>query len=378
MKIALNALSAKWGGGVSVFETLLPYLAQLDTTNTYYIFYSSSQENFTKKIPKKIHKIVIRFIPKNPFLRVFWEQCIFPFYLLRYGIQTLYSVGNITTLFAPCKIVLLIENANPYSLLHLPLSPGEYFRNYFLFILGLLSAYRATRIRFVSENSKYLILSHYNISPLKCTVIPHGISQFSHFQKTIPPHRPYILTIGVNAPHRNTERLLKAFAILIQKYQYNGDLLILGHTGFPSYHTSLLEYTKKLGLDGRVLFKGEIPHEKIKQYFKHADMLTVPSLEETFGIPLIEAMSFGIPIAASDCDLNPVYRGKCFNPFREICNDAAYYFDPFNVENMAFTIHNILISRNERQRLIMNGKIRVKHFDLKDITLNLIQLLTKS
>src|SRR3989338_2449143 len=158
MKIAFNALSAQTGAGVSTINSLLPEIARIDRKNQYIIFYAPRQYGFIDAILTQFEKIPVRYVPRNPFIRVLWEQFVFPWYLMRYKIDVLYSVGNITSILAPCKVALLMENANPYSMLALSWSVKERFRNTLLRLLGWLSAQRAAKIRFVSNNSQNLIV----------------------------------------------------------------------------------------------------------------------------------------------------------------------------------------------------------------------------
>lgn len=376
MKIALNVLSAQTGGGVSVLVNLLPHLARIDTENLYTVFYSLKQQGFVEAIPKRFRKVAVRGVPRNPYIRVFWEQSVFPFYLLWNRVEVLYSLGNTTSIFAPCKIVLLMENANPYSLINLSWSRKDWLRLALLRVLGWFSARRATKIRFVSQNSKNLIVPQLKVSPEKCAVIPHGV-----FQK-LPlsagegrgEGKSYLLTIGVNGSHRNTARLLKAFSILVNQYEYKGNLIIVGNTGSAQYRQALDNLVQELGLSQRVRFEGEVPHHRISSYFEHADVFVFPSVEETFGISLIEAMGFGVPIAASDCDLDVAYKGRCFNPFREICGEAAHYFNPFDVEDIAQAIHCVVTNTELRKQLIARGKEQVQKYKLEDTARALVRL----
>lgn len=374
MRIALNALNAQTGGGVSVLTNLLPLLADIDAKNSYFIVYSPRQSGFVEAIPEFFHKVAVNHNPRNLYLRVLWEQVVFPFYLFWHRIDVLYSVGNTTCLLAPCKIALLIENANPYSFINLQWTAKERLRNKLLRALGWLSARRATKIRFVSKNSQDLIVPQLGVPLDKSVVIPHGVSPTTPNPSSGRRGEPYLLAIGVNGPHRNTERLLKAFSILITKYKYDGNLVVVGTTWSLQWQKILDNTAQALKLRARVRFAGEVPHWDVSAYFKHADALAFPSIEETFGIPLIEAMTFGVPIAASDCDLEPAYRGRCFNPFREICRDAAQYFNPFNPEDMAQGIQRVLTDTALRGQLISHGKERVKKYDLEYTSHALVQL----
>lgn len=390
MRVAINALSARSGAGVSMLESILPYLARIDEKNQYVVFYAPAQKGLSGAIPEQFQKIAIQYVPRNPYARMLWEQLIFPFYLWRQRIDILYSVGNITSIFAPCKIVLLVENANPYSLIDLPWPLKERTRLTLLRLLGWLSVRRAAQIRFVSQNSLDMIMPRLKVAREKCVVIPHGVS-FDNLrldnsiiradQSSNHPiiqssnhQSPYLLTIGANGPHRNTLRLLKAFSILVRKYGYDGSLVAVGNTGSRVWRETLNKLVQELGLRGQVVFIGEVPHNEISSYFKGAEALVFPSLEETFGIPLLEAMVAGVPIAASDCDLDPTHHGKCFNPFREICADAAQYFNPFDPEDMAQCVNRVLTDATLRKHLMARGVERVRNYKLEDTARALVKL----
>jgi glycosyltransferase involved in cell wall biosynthesis len=98
-----------------------------------------------------------------------------------------------------------------------------------------------------------------------------------------------------------------------------------------------------------------------------ADLFVFPSLLETFGHPLVEAMASGVPIAASNAAAIP-----------EICSDAAIYFDPYDVENMASTIHRVLENDAMRDRLIRNGGERVKKFSWAESAEQMLNLFVSA
>ena len=86
--------------------------------------------------------------------------------------------------------------------------------------------------------------------------------------------------------------------------------------------------------------------------YKYAKLLIFPSLYEGFGLPPLEAMTIGIPVLASDI---PV--------LKEICDNAVYFFNPYDVEDMAKAICRVLADESLRRNLIEKGKERVKFFD---------------
>ena len=135
----------------------------------------------------------------------FWKIIIF------YRIALLYSVGNITSILAPCKVVLLIENCNPYSKLNLEWSKKDLLRNALLRKLTRLSAMRAKKIRFASDNSKNLIVNLLKIPKDKCITIYHGFQKKETNRRIYKKYKSllksnYILSVTAVAPRARPGR----------------------------------------------------------------------------------------------------------------------------------------------------------------------------
>jgi len=384
MKIGINALSAQAGGGINDFENLLPSIKKIDKQNNYIIFIKKTQNEIIKIIPTDIKKVEINYLPSNPYLRApvrhIWEQFIFPFYIMIYKIDVLYSIGNVTSILAPCRIVLYITNANPYSLKYVKWPLKFKIINIVLKWLGLLSAKRADKVRFPSKNTMNLLSDHLNLPPNKGVVIYNGLND--NFKnalldknfESIHQNR-YVLSVGLLYIHKNYHRLLEAFKILVDKYHYNGDLLIIGNYFDDNYFKYLNNLVKSLSLQERVFFKGKVLNMDLIGYYKFADVFVIPSISESFGIPLIEAMTIGTPIVASDCEMEDKYRGICFNPFREICGNAASYCNPFDPQDITESIYKVISDTTYRNQLVSNGKLRSKQFSVIDTARGICGLL---
>jgi len=371
MKIAFNALSAKAGAGVSVFQMLMPAIAKLDKKNNYYIIVSKNQQEIIKDIPDNFGKIILNHVPNNPYLRVLYEQFILPFVLLKNRIDLLYSVGNTTVLLAPTKIVLFIENTNPFTKIVNNWSFKEKLRNKLLFYLTKLSAKRANKIRFCSKRSRDIICKMINIPTNKTFIIYHGIDIDT--KKLKDTNRKfefnYILGLSVVAPHKNFELLIKGFNILKTRYQYNGKLLIVGDTCYKDYYVKLQNLIKDLKLKNDIIFTGKIPHEEVFNYYLQCDAFVFPSLEETFGIPLIEALSLGVPTIASD----GTKYNNLFIPFNELAGEYAIYFDPYSEEDLAEKINMVLSSEELKNKFKENAKIFRAKYDISIVASELIK-----
>ena len=375
LKIAFNLLSAKAGAGISVYKTLLPSISHIDKNNKYLVFISYKQTDLKDLIPQNIKMKVLKFVPNNPFLRVIWEQIIFPFYLIRNKIDILYSVGNITTILAPCKILLFIENQNPFTRIVKSWSFKEKVRNKLLFLLGWLSAKRADKIRFCSERSMEIISEIYSINHHECFVLHHGIDfKWINNIKIVKLYFfNFILSVSVIAPHKNFEVLLKAFSLLKKENIYKGKLIIVGDIYYyPFYYKMLVELCKSEQIFNDVLFTGKITYNEIFKFYKNADLFVLPSIEETFGIPLIEAMYCNIPVIVSD---GKKYK-DLFIPFNEIAKDEAFYFDPFSEKDLFEKMKSILMNKNEFQK--SNSKAFVeKNYSIDAIAEKLVEEFNK-
>lgn len=361
MNIAFNALSARAGAGIAVFQNLMPEIASLDKQNQYFIFVDKEQRDIINFIPDQFHPILLNNIPKNPFLRVAWEQIVLPFYIRKYKINLLYSVGNTTILLAPCKVLLFIENPNPFTKIIKKWNLKDKIRNKLLFVLGWISSIKAARIRFCSYRSMEIISKIYRINQNKCFVLYHGLSKnwFDYsIEKSFLKYN-YILTVSVVVPHKNFEVLFRAFQRIKKENQYKGKLLIIGDIdAYKDYYNNLVKLISELTLNGEIIFLGKIPNNKLKSYYQHADLFVFPSLEETFGIPLIEALVSGVPVIASD---GRMYK-DLFIPFNELAEDLAVYFDPFSEEDLA---NQIICVLNKKMELIEKIRSSLKKLENK-------------
>lgn len=162
-----------------------------------------------------------------------------------------------------------------------------------------------------------------------------------------PPHQ-FILYVGSAFPHKNLERLIEAFHIL-KKNQPDLKLVLVGKR---EYHSLQLEqWTKTKSNSSGVLFPGFVPDEELKWYYEHARAYVFPSLSEGFGLPGLEAMAHGCPVVSSNATCLP-----------EVHGDAAHYFDPEDVQDMAQKIEEVITNEDLRKKLIKKGYLNVKRF----------------
>jgi len=106
-------------------------------------------------------------------------------------------------------------------------------------------------------------------------------------------------------------------------------------------YSPLVKIVRELGLQGRVVFKGYVPHNELKPIYTNACLFVFPSLIETFGLPILEAMSHGVPVITSN-----------YGAMAEIASDAALLVDPYNVDEITEAMHRVLTDETLRAALI--------------------------
>ena len=117
------------------------------------------------------------------------------------------------------------------------------------------------------------------------------------------------------------------------------------------FGSDLLKYAKEVGIGNRFILTGHVPSEDLTLLYKSALSFVFPSKMEGFGLPGLEAMSFGCPVIASD-----------INVFKEIYGDACLYFNPSSSKELSLKIQLLLRNNEIRTKLIEKGKKQVKKY----------------
>ncbi len=160
----------------------------------------------------------------------------------------------------------------------------------------------------------------------------------------------YIMYTGSSFPHKNLKRLVKAFARVSE-----GDpSLHLVLVGKKEYHSNQLQkWVKEKGITN-VIFTGFVSDGELKWLYENTLAYVFPSLSEGFGLPSLEAMAHGAPVASSNASCLP-----------EVNGEAAQYFDPLDIESMAQVIKRVVGSSSLRQKLVTAGYRQVKKYSWK-------------
>ncbi len=170
---------------------------------------------------------------------------------------------------------------------------------------------------------------------------------------------PYLFYVGNAHPHKNIERLIKAFLILKKKYIHL-QLILAGSDHY------FWQRIKQEFQDIGIIYAGQISDEQLVAYYKNAKAFVLPSFEEGFGIPLLEAMSCSCPVVSSKA-----------GSLKEVGGDAALYFDPAKPDDMVKKISSVLDDEKIRQKLIEKGLKRYKQFSWKKLAEKTLEVYTR-
>lgn len=164
--------------------------------------------------------------------------------------------------------------------------------------------------------------------------------------------RPYILSVCTIEPRKNIKRVLEAFKIISDKFSDEFKLVLVGGMGWRD--AELLKLLNDYGYRNNILMTGYVPDEELIALYRGALMMVYPSLYEGFGLPVLEAMSVGVPVVTSNISSLP-----------EVGGDAVIYCDPYSVESIEASIETILFSPTIQLELKEKGIKRSKLFSWK-------------
>lgn len=339
-KVLINGLQiSNKNSGVQYYtQNLYSELIKLQNDKFGFDLKQSSYNNF-------------RSFKNNRFKRILFENLSLPIYLKNNNFNLFHSPNYVLPFFFNFPSVLTIHDL-------ITLDYPELCQNESVLYFRLLlprSIKRATKIITVSNAVKNDILRHLSIPEKKIEVIYHGVNPIfkKSPDKTVLKkyHLPkkYIFFVGNLEPKKNLERLITAFSLLKKNTNVPHKLVLAGKKGWK--YKAIFNTVARLKLNKEVIFTGYIPEEDLPTLYSSADLFAFPSLYEGFGIPPLEAMACEVPVLTS-------YKGA----LPETTGGNCIAVDPYQVNEIAAGMYQILKNTELRLKLISNGRDWVKQF----------------
>ncbi len=353
MKIAIDVRKWRDFGVGTYVRNLVRHLARLDHETTYFLFCHDSDEATLRDLAENFVPVV-----ESSAGYGVREHLSIPFKLRRLGAELLHSPHYVRPLLCPIPSVVTIHDC--IHLLFPQYLPNRMAWRYARFMMG--SAIRHSAVVFtVSEASRADILRFYSwADPDKVHVVPNAIDtellerpdekEMERVRERYQVRGRFVLFAGNVKPHKNLERLIRAFALVREQGEHDDlQLLLIGDD--VSRYGALRRAVEKTGLRQDVRFFGFVPPSTLAALYRMASVFAFPSLYEGFGLPPLEAMSCGTPVVTSRISSLP-----------EVVGDAAVLVDPYSVEDIALGISRLLDDHDLRRQLIDKGLARARSF----------------
>lgn len=357
--------------GVKVYtKEVIKALSEVDKKNQYFLYAELKCEDSNKKIEESLDfiKDIPNFRLKLSKKAYFpWTYGTFPKKMKKDKLDILFMpIQSFPFLRKPKRLKVVIT-VHDLAFLYF----SEYFTKKKRFLLNFhtrRAVKLADKIIVPSNTTKNDVANFYNVDKDKIEVIHHGISDFDgalgeneEKRSETNEFKPYILFVGSIQPRKNIERLIEAFEKIktndVGVSKLNGDsldigslkLVICGGNGWMFEKTCERARTSIFSKD--IIFTGNVSGQYLAELYRNALMFVLPSLYEGFGIPVIEAMKFGIPCVVSNN-----------SSLSEITKKSALLVDCISVSDIAEKIQKLLNSKELRAEYSRKSLSRSSQF----------------
>jgi len=375
LRIGINTLSivpGEVGGGETYLKSLVQALAEVDTENEYFLFVTPLNRHLFSTDAKNFTCIACPVSNRSRIMRIAWEQAVLPLQARWFGLDVLHCPGNTAVVMRlGYKIVLTVHDTMKFW----------YAKHFPAYVASAKLAYwKRMLVWSASHADVVVVVSNFTGSELaRITGLPrqrfvtvHSGAPVVASRGAVPPDAsailerygvvsPYLLTVAKSSKQKNLERLVCAFMEAKRRYNLPHILVIAGGKGVG--HNDLLRAIDDCSAEGSVILVGHVSEHALDRLYRSADAFVFASVYEGFGFPILEAMSYGIPVACSRAASLP-----------EVGGDACVWFDPEDTQSMIAAIVTVLTDQLERTRIVQLGYLRVKELSWEKSARKMIEI----
>jgi glycosyltransferase involved in cell wall biosynthesis len=383
-RILINAVAAKSGGAATYVINLAQRIASIGSPHHYIFYVPNGMARVIRDTGCALKVVETSAGEGAVWKRFLWDQVTLRSILKREEIDVVISSSDFGILFPPCRQVLLIRNALFFSLVYRQtIVPRQSWRFRVEFLLRrslILASARFSDIVLVASQAMLNEVQRFARLPLERIAVNHfgvPLERFelctltSSLEEPKSFNQPFcILYVSEYGDYKNFKTLFKTIKVLSNKGVADFTVVTTADPcQYPNVQSVTREEDQALAVHPLVASfvkcSGYVPYETVTELYKSSDLFVFPSITESFGHPLVEAMASGLPIIASDI---PVCR--------EICGEVAIYFNPFDEQDLADKILKLKRDPDLRLRMGQAGRNRVKiHFNWNDHVRRLINLI---
>lgn len=332
---------------------LIKALQKTDTRNQYFVFVKVDQDSACIEATENVEIVTTK---KYPYL--WWEQVVLRKLSQKYRLDILHCTSNTAPIGLSVPLIITIHDI--IYLERVNLRKGSWYQilgNLYRRWVVPLVAPATKKVITVSEYEKKVIQKRF--PKIDLVAIYNGLQ--NSFGRITDPHvlrevkeryklpDEFIFFIGNTDPKKNLIGILKAYSLLIQKGFHKIPHLVILDINLSFLERMILSVNPEL--KKYIISSGYVPNYQLPAIYSLATLFMYPSLRESFGIPLLEAMACGTPIITSNTSSMP-----------EVVEDAALLVDPLQPAQIANAIETLLNNPATRARLVSSGYERVKKF----------------
>ena len=340
------------GLGIFTYESFKQIVSTHPDDDFIFIFDRPPHPDFITA--KNVTSKVIGPQARHPFLYKIWYQYSVHKLLKKINADIFVGTDGMIPLKTRTKTLSVIHDLNfEHHPEHLPTLLRSFYCKYFPKF-----ARNSNRIATVSEFSKQDIIDTYGIATSKIDVVYNGPNEkfipiekneITTIQNKYSEGKPFFLFVGTLHPRKNLINLFKAFESFKKESNSNFKLLIVGR---KMWWTSAIEKAfNDLNCKGDIIFTNRVDEDELYKITASAYALTYVPVFEGFGIPLVEAMSCGVPVITSNITSMP-----------EVVGNAGLLVDPYNIKEISEAMLKITSDQDLRTELAEKSIVQAKKF----------------
>ena len=318
-------------------------------------------------VSNKVHALLPKRFPQAPYPTIrggsgffpWWEQVTLPRLCKEIGVKKLLCPYNTAPIHLSTSVELLLVvhdliYMEPWKSLPPSVSPYQILgRVYRQFVVPRCIS-RASKIVTVSEYMREQISTRFSVPKNILHVISNSLNEewFKDEPLSLDKRKPYLLAVSGEAPNKNLQTLIRVFAAFRERLAHQACNITLRIVGIkPIYQKFFKRIAERYGVDKFVRFEPFLTESTLRNLYREAWLFVMPSLFEGFGIPALEAMACGTPVACSKSASLP-----------EVVGNASWLFDPRDPNDMVRVLVAAWTDHRERFERSCIGLLRATHF----------------
>ena len=351
---------------------LIRNLQLIDSENEYVLFIKPDEDNLAIKETAnfKIVEIETGFYP-------FWEQIALPRAAQKAGCQILHCTSNTAPVFTSIPLVVTLHDIIYMESSYLKILQGsgtnyQKFGNAYrrMFVPWVIK--KSRKIITVSNFEKNRIAQFFGIgNDTRLVAVYNGVSgHFKPVTDQVELHRVkekyhlpgrYFFFLGNTDPKKNTKGVLKAFSDFLKHTGNDMHLVMLDYDQYEL--EQLLDEIGDTAVINRIILTGYVVNTDLPAIYSQSEVFLYPSLRESFGIPMLEAMACGVPVITSNTSSMP-----------EVAGDAALLIDPYKPEEITAAMVRIMAPKTLKAEMISTGFVQAAKFSWKAMAQHVLEI----